>query len=112
MRSTSLVWLLVAALIVTACGVAYAKRGQVTVKVVDVDAKGKEKKVAGAIVEIRQDGNVVESGVTDKKGKVTFSGLTGKTEYEIVVTAPDGTEHKKTFTTNKNGGAGLQRVDV
>ena len=95
------------------CGTAYAKRGQVRVRVIDADEKGKESRVAGATVQIwDKAGDIVAEKTTNEKGEATFDGLEGKTEYVVRVIAPDGTISTKSLSTNKNGGAGTKIVYV
>ena len=90
--------------------VVYAKKHQVTVRVINTDNKGKERKISGAVVEIT-DPPPPSDAVTDRKGRAVLKGLAPDTTYTIKVTVPDGTTQSRTFTTDKNGAAPLQTVD-
>ena len=106
---------LVAILILTSVlivPVVYARKHQVTVRVINTDNKGKEKKISGAVVEITDPPqDPPKEAATDEKGRAFLKGLAPDTTYTIKVTDPDGATEERTFTTDKNGAAPLQTVD-
>ncbi len=97
---------------VLAAPIAYAKKGQVTVRVTNTNEKGTTRKVVGTEVILKLDDVSELIDTTDEKGKAVFTGLEPNSEYTIYVTGTDGVVYHKTFTTNKNGGAPQQNIDV
>ena len=92
--------------------IAYAKKGQVTIRVTSSSGKGKTKKVVGTRVILKTGGESIGEEYTDDKGKAVFTELQPNTEYTIEVVGSDGWLHTKTFTTNKNGGAPQQNMVI
>ena len=97
---------------VLAAPIAYAKKGQVTIRVTNTNEKGVTRKVEEARVVLETGGMSIGEEYTDDKGKAIFTGLEPDTEYTVHVTGTDGVVYHKTFTTNKHGGAPQQNVDV
>ncbi len=97
---------------VLATPIAYAKKGQVTIRVTSSSGKGKTKKVVGRQVVLSLGGVSIGDASTDEKGKAVFTGLEPNTEYSIEVKGSDGWPFTHTFTTNKNGGAPQQNIVV
>lgn len=96
---------------VLAAPVAYAKKGQVTIRVTSSSGKGREK-VVGRQVVLKLGGESIGDDYTDDKGKTIFTGLLPNTEYSVVVKGSDGWPFEHKFTTNKNGGAPQQNIVV
>lgn len=93
---------------IIATPIAYAKKGQVTVKVTRVN--GKRSKAVNTEVVLKIGNESVAVDTTDDKGKVEFTELKANTEYTLVVVGSDGWHYKEKFTTNKHGGAPQQNV--
>lgn len=97
---------------VLAAPMAYAKKGQVTIRVTSSSGKGKTKKVVNTRVVLQIGGVSIGEEYTDEKGKAIFTELEPDTEYTIVVWGSDGWQYEYKFTTNKNGGAPQQNIIV
>ena len=97
---------------VLAAPIAYAKKGQVTIRVTNTNEKGVTRKVEEARVVLKKGDESIGEEYTDDKGKAIFTGLEPNTEYKVYVTGLDGNIYTATFTTNKHGGAPQQNVDV
>ncbi len=90
-----------------------AKAG-VKVRVVETDESGEAKGVPGASVRLRRKADAVVIGekVTNDRGQAAFSGLKGRTTYEILVTDAAGRQSGAEFSTNRRGGAQVQVIPM
>ena len=91
---------------------AFARRGQVTIRVTSSSGKGKTKKVVETRVVLKLEGVSIGEEYTYDKGKADFSGLEPNTEYTVEIVGSDGWVHKHKFTTNNHGGAPQQNVYI
>ena len=96
---------------VLAAPIAYAKKGQVTIRVTSSAGKGR-KKVVGTRVVLKIGDESIGDEYTDEKGKAVFEDLLPNTEYTIEVVGSDGWIFTEKFTTNKNGGAPQQNMII
>ena len=96
---------------VLAAPIAYAKKGQVTIRVTSSAGKGRTKVVGTRVVLKIGDESIIEE-YTDEKGKAIFLNLLPNTEYTVEVVGSDGWVFTEKFTTNKNGGAPQQNMVI
>lgn len=96
---------------VLAVPLAYAKKGQVTIRVTSSSGKGRTKVVGKQVVLKLGDASIIDE-YTDEKGKAIFLNLLPNTEYTVEVVGSDGWVFTEKFTTNKNGGAPQQNMVI